>query len=218
MKRLMMVVLLLVAGCAASPEYVEVRPECTVPPIPALPNVEAADLAPLPDSVFFDLKEREKRLVDWALEMEAMLGELCGDDPSAARSLVTPVQTVNDLQHDFTRQQGQNDGQVADYEIPYPVTSARKGEHLEQQEKRDYRDQEKDRGPEVLADSFHCGLHPSSKCTWTLPMVSRNHGALHSGQRGRMRSPSFGSGARESTDSKHLARIREPETRPRRTL
>lgn len=74
----------LMAGCATRTEYVEVAPECQPPPLPSLPTVEASALDPLPDAVFHDLREREKRLTDWALEMEAMLEAICappGDDP-----------------------------------------------------------------------------------------------------------------------------------------
>lgn len=65
------------AGCATRTEYVEVSPECQPPPMPALPEVTAADLEPLPDTVFHDLRSREKLLTDWALELEAALEGIC---------------------------------------------------------------------------------------------------------------------------------------------
>lgn len=69
--------LLATTGCATT-EYVEVRPECTVPPQPTLPQIKGEELAGLPDGVYWRLEDREKRLTDWALEMRAALRELCG--------------------------------------------------------------------------------------------------------------------------------------------
>lgn len=104
---------LLTACATTGPEYVEVDPNCSVPPRPALPSVAAADfnqgeaipegtqvsppdgparvlddggwlLAPhesrLSDELFARTRERESRLVSWALELEAALAELCDDE------------------------------------------------------------------------------------------------------------------------------------------
>lgn len=71
----------LVASCGTiQTEYIEVRPECTVPPQPALPQVDVDDLDSLPDDVYWRLETREKRLTDWALEMRGMLQKLCRPD------------------------------------------------------------------------------------------------------------------------------------------
>ena len=70
----------LVAGCATRTEYLEVSPECTVPPQPSLPTITGDELAGLPDSVYWKLERREKRLTDWAMEMSAALREICEDD------------------------------------------------------------------------------------------------------------------------------------------
>jgi hypothetical protein len=50
-----------------------------VPSLPALPVIESAQLATLDDATFWALMERERRLTDWALDMEAMLSALCAD-------------------------------------------------------------------------------------------------------------------------------------------
>lgn len=68
----------LTASCASRPpEYVEIQPECEVPPQPALPAIEGDELASLPDDVYWRLEDRERKIVDWALEMRGMLRELC---------------------------------------------------------------------------------------------------------------------------------------------
>ncbi len=65
-------------ACATT-EYVEVRPECSVPPQPTLPQIDGEALSSLDDETYWALEKREKRLTDWALEQNAMLQELCGD-------------------------------------------------------------------------------------------------------------------------------------------
>ena len=71
---------LLVSGCSLIPEhtaYVEMGPECSVPAQPALPEIPAEALDPLPDDVYWDVITRDARLQDWALEMEAILERVC---------------------------------------------------------------------------------------------------------------------------------------------
>ena len=73
-------VLLLVSGCSLLPErtvYVEMEPECAVPHRPALPEIPAEALDPLPDDVYWDVIARDARLQDWALEMQSVLREMC---------------------------------------------------------------------------------------------------------------------------------------------
>lgn len=70
---------LLLSACASSPEYVEIAPDCTVPPRPTLPQIPGEALESLPDEVYWALETREKRLVDWGLELEAIALELCRD-------------------------------------------------------------------------------------------------------------------------------------------
>lgn len=48
--------------------------------MPVLPEIEAEALEPLDDETYWALEDRERRLTDWALEMEAMLDELCADE------------------------------------------------------------------------------------------------------------------------------------------
>lgn len=76
-------VALLFAGCSLLPErtvYVEMAPECAVPPQPSLPEIPAEALDPLPDSVYWDVVTRDARLQDWSLEMRAVLREICNED------------------------------------------------------------------------------------------------------------------------------------------
>lgn len=74
---LALLLLVILGGCTHRVEYIEIRPTCAAPPQPALPAVNGNELAGLPDDVYWRLEDRERRLVDWAVEMEAMLGELC---------------------------------------------------------------------------------------------------------------------------------------------
>jgi hypothetical protein len=73
-----LVLAVVLAACAQQPQIIEVRPECTPPPQPALPAVSGDELAALPDDVYWRLEDRERRLADWSLEMQAMLEALCG--------------------------------------------------------------------------------------------------------------------------------------------
>lgn len=73
----------ILSGCALLPErtvYVPVQPECAVPAKPALPEVPAEALDPLPDSVYWDVVNRDARLQDWALELRAIVREVCGGE------------------------------------------------------------------------------------------------------------------------------------------
>lgn len=67
----------MMGGCAAKTRYIEVRPQCEPPAQPALPKIQGDELRALTDEVYFRLERREKRLTDWALEMRAMLEQLC---------------------------------------------------------------------------------------------------------------------------------------------
>lgn len=69
---------LVIAGCATT-EYVEVKPECTVPAKPSLPMIKKADTECLNKDTYWALMDRERRLVDWALSMESQLTVLCGE-------------------------------------------------------------------------------------------------------------------------------------------
>ena len=75
-----MSVLLLSLGIVActSVQTNNVQPKCYVPVLPSLPAIDGGELFDRigPDD-YYTLSLREKRLTDWALEMEAMLVELC---------------------------------------------------------------------------------------------------------------------------------------------
>lgn len=71
---------LLLSGCSLLPERVEyVEPDCTVPPMPAPPEISAEELDPLPDDVFWRLRERDDALVSAIVERQRMLEALCED-------------------------------------------------------------------------------------------------------------------------------------------
>lgn len=65
-----------IVGCTTVKAVVE-PVQCTTPPMPYLPTVESSSLTFIDDATYWRLMEREKRLTDWALEMESMLEGLC---------------------------------------------------------------------------------------------------------------------------------------------
>lgn len=68
---------LAMSGCATSERLVYVEPECTVPPMPAPPEVTATDLDPLPDEVYWRVLRRDRELTDSLLEHRAILLQVC---------------------------------------------------------------------------------------------------------------------------------------------
>lgn len=79
-RAVLLIAVVLLAGCSLLPErtvYVDVEPECSVPPQPALPELPPGALDPLPDDVYWDVINRDTRLQNWAIEMRAILRELC---------------------------------------------------------------------------------------------------------------------------------------------
>lgn len=52
-------------------------PECTVPPMPALPVIKSSQLQCLADDDYWLLQDRERRLTDWAFVMRGQLEEMC---------------------------------------------------------------------------------------------------------------------------------------------
>ena len=67
----------ILAGCATT-ERVYITPDCTVPPRPTLPTVDAGELwDAVGDDMYRVLEERDARLTDWALELEAGVRVLC---------------------------------------------------------------------------------------------------------------------------------------------
>lgn len=55
-----------------------IQPECSAPPQPNLPTVDAGELWDRIGSAdFYSLQDRERLLVDWALEMQSMINVLC---------------------------------------------------------------------------------------------------------------------------------------------
>lgn len=73
-----LLVSLVLIGCATRTETVLVRPECEPAPRPSLPTVDAGELWDLVgDDVYRVLEDRDARLTDWALENEARLKAVC---------------------------------------------------------------------------------------------------------------------------------------------
>lgn len=66
-------------GCTSVPETPQPKmtPNCTVPKLGWLPTINGEELQDLDPIVYWMLEEREGRLTDWALEMEAQLIKLC---------------------------------------------------------------------------------------------------------------------------------------------
>jgi hypothetical protein len=75
LKVLALLVTLGIAGCKATPEPVL---DCRVPARPKLVEIDAGQLWDKvgPDT-YNALQQREKELVDWALELEAISKEVC---------------------------------------------------------------------------------------------------------------------------------------------
>ena len=42
-----------------------------------MPDIESERLESLDDQTFWDMMDRERRIVDWALENEAIINEVC---------------------------------------------------------------------------------------------------------------------------------------------
>lgn len=74
MRALTLLMILLLAGCSATPtvEYQSV-PAWLIPPAPALPNIHSGDLACLSDQTYFDLAARDRLLRNYAAELRALL-------------------------------------------------------------------------------------------------------------------------------------------------
>lgn len=70
--------MIVVSGCASSVRTEYVRPVCNPPVLQSLPEIDGGELFDLVGSDrYYDLSLREKRIVDWALELEGMVNELC---------------------------------------------------------------------------------------------------------------------------------------------
>ena len=67
----------IIAGCQTTERLVYVQPECTLPPMPAPPEVTALELDPLPDDVYWRVLRRDREITDALLEHRAVLREVC---------------------------------------------------------------------------------------------------------------------------------------------
>jgi len=66
-----------IAGCTTTTEQQVAKPECGIPPQPVLEQIKSKRLSCLSDEVYWSLMERERKIVDWALEMRATLNAVC---------------------------------------------------------------------------------------------------------------------------------------------
>lgn len=46
--------------------------------MPVLPEIRSADLQPLDDETYWALMERERRITNWAFDLESVLMVVCG--------------------------------------------------------------------------------------------------------------------------------------------
>lgn len=75
---LSVVLVLTITGCATQSEYIV--PSYSIPPVPSPPEIEAEQLECLSDSVYADIIERDRQLLDWGLEQRAILIEMKEND------------------------------------------------------------------------------------------------------------------------------------------
>lgn len=68
----------LLAGCAAEPRLVEIRPQCEVPPEPTLPAIDRGELwDALGDDRYRELERYINGVWAWADENAALLRAIC---------------------------------------------------------------------------------------------------------------------------------------------
>lgn len=68
---------LAILGCTSVPKTVYERPLCAPAELAVLPIITADEMECLPRGVYWRLKDRERRITDWALENEAIVERLC---------------------------------------------------------------------------------------------------------------------------------------------
>lgn len=75
LKALALLVTLVIAGCKTTPEPVL---DCRLPDRPKLVEIDAGNLwDKVGPETYEALQQREKEIVDWALELEAIVKEVC---------------------------------------------------------------------------------------------------------------------------------------------
>jgi hypothetical protein len=83
LKRLLiaLLVILVISGCKSTPQVVYLKPECSVPVRAELPTIDAGELWDATGQELYDsLLQRERLIVDWAVEMQYMLTVICNDN------------------------------------------------------------------------------------------------------------------------------------------
>jgi hypothetical protein len=72
---------LAISGCKSTPQVVYLKPECSVPVRAELPTIDAGELWDVTGQELYDsLLQRERLIVDWAIEMQYMLTVICNDN------------------------------------------------------------------------------------------------------------------------------------------
>ena len=80
MKRLLsaLLVILAISACSSTSDVVYLKPECSVPVRAPLPQIDAGALWDAVGVDMYDtLMERERLIVDYAVEMQYMLQVIC---------------------------------------------------------------------------------------------------------------------------------------------
>ena len=73
-----LVATLVISGCSSTPDVIYLQPQCSVPTLSALPQVDAGELwDAIGDDTYQQLVLREKLIMDWALDMRAIVQEVC---------------------------------------------------------------------------------------------------------------------------------------------
>ena len=65
-------------SCSSTPDVIYLQPQCSVPTLSALPQVDAGELwDAIGDDTYQQLVLREKLIMDWALDIRAIVQEVC---------------------------------------------------------------------------------------------------------------------------------------------
>lgn len=72
---------LAIGGCSSTPHperIVYIQPECSVPVLNTLPEIDAGELwDKVGNDMYWKLMDRERVIVDWSMEMKAVLEVIC---------------------------------------------------------------------------------------------------------------------------------------------
>jgi hypothetical protein len=78
MRKFLLLSVIVLTGCATQTQTVFIYPSCEVPSVPVLPKIPAGDLWDKVGQHTYDqLRDRETLIVDWSLQLKAMLVAAC---------------------------------------------------------------------------------------------------------------------------------------------